>query len=453
MTMPWTGHQTRQAASAATRRTFLKNAVGALTLPYVIPSLALGQAARSAPSARLTMGLVGLGSMGMRHVKGFLQENDCQIAAVCDVDAMRRRGAVQEVNRHYGSTDCVAYGDFRELIDRDDIDVLCIAVPDHWHGIIARVGIQAGKDIYGEKPLALTIPEGCRLVETVNRYDCVWQTGSWQRSTAHFRFGCELVRNGRIGTLQKVEIGIGGGFDPGGGRPKVHRSDPPVPMPVPEGLDYEMWLGPAPWAPYTQERCHWNFRWILDYSGGQVTDWGAHHIDIAHWGMNCDDTGPEEVVGHGVFPVDGLWNAATDYLFQCTYPGGVTMHVGSNNHYQQGVRFVGDQGWVHITRGGLQTHPQRLVKEKIGPNEVHLATSSGDHRQGHRRDFLDCVKSRAQTIAPVEVGHRSMTPAHLGNIAMILGRKICWDADKEIIRNDLAASQMLGRAMRSPWRM
>jgi len=432
------------------RRAVLRGAATAFALPYVVPSAVLG---RPAPSERLTMGLIGLGSMGMRHVKGFLQEEDCRIVAVCDVDAARRRAAVQEIGKSYGNRDCSAYNDFRELIParRDDIDVLCIAVPDHWHAVIALAGIRAGKDIYGEKPLALTIAEGRKLVEVVNRYNCVWQTGSWQRSTAHFRFGCELVRNGRIGTLQRVEVGIGGGFSPGGGKPTVHRIDPQPAMPVPDGLDYEMWLGPAPRAAYTERRCHWNFRWILDYSGGQVTDWGAHHIDIAHWGMGCDETGPEEVAGAGIFPANGLWNAAVDYDFTCTYAGGVTMRVASNNHCRQGVRFVGDRGWLHITRGGLDASPKNLLKERIGPEEIHLARPSGDHRQGHRRDFLDCVKSRAKTIVPVEVGHRSVIPAHLGNIAMILGRKIHWDAGREVILDDPAASRMLSRPMRSPW--
>lgn len=438
------------------RRAVLKGAATVFAVPYVIPSSVLGGSGRPAPSDRLIMGLIGLGSMGMRHVKGFLQAEDCRIVAVCDVDASRRRAAVQEIGKHYGRQAVgmahpTAYNDFRELIGRDDIDVLCIAVPDHWHAVIALAGIRAGKDIYGEKPLALTVAEGRKLVEAVNRYNCVWQTGSWQRSTAHFRFGCELVRNGRIGTLQKVEVGIGGGFSPGGGQPTVHRIEPQPVMPVPDGFDYEMWLGPAPWAAYTEKRCHWNFRWILDSSGGQVTDWGAHHIDIAHWGMGCDDTGPEEVAGTGMFPADGLWNAAVDYDFQCRYAGGVTMHVGSNNHYRQGVRFAGDRGWVHITRSGLDASAKSLLTEKIGPEEIHLARPSGDHRQGHRRDFLDCVKSRARTIAPVEVGHRSVIPAHLGNIAMILGRKIRWDAEREVILNDPAASRMLGRTLRSPW--
>jgi predicted dehydrogenase len=316
---------------------------------------------------------------------------------------------------------------------------------------LAIQGIRAGKDIYGEKPLALTISEGKAIVDAVHRYNCVWQTGSWQRSTDHFRFGCELVRNQRIGKLQRVEVGIGGGFNPGGGKPIVnHIKSQPI-MPIPTGFDYKMWLGPAPWAPYTEKRCHWNFRWIIDYSGGQVTDWGAHHIDIAHWGMDCDETGPVKVVGKGIFPKDGLWDTAVDYNFICTYDNGLTLNVGSNNHYTQGIRFIGDKGWIHITRNKLDANPKRLLKEKIGPEEIHLAKPSGDHRQGHRRDFLDCVKTRSRTITPVDIGHRSVTVAHLGNIAMLLGREIKWDPKQEQIVNDTEASRMQKRSMSSPW--
>lgn len=429
------------------RREFISSAAVAIALPCIVPASAL---AKTAPSERLTMGMIGLGSMGMRHIKGFLQEEDCKITAVCDVDASRRRAAVEEINKHYGNTDCAQFNDFRHLIERADIDTLCVAVPDHWHGIIALEGIRAGKDIYGEKPLTLTVAEGRILVDEVNRYGCVWQTGSWQRSTAHFRFGCELVRNNRIGKLQKVEVGIGPGFK-SPTAPTVDRIEPQPIQPVPEGFDYEMWLGPAPWAKYTEKRCHWNFRWILDYSGGQVTDWGAHHIDIAHWGMGCDETGPVEVSGVGIFPEDGLWDAAVDYDFLCKYAGGLTMRVASNNHIPQGVRFSGENGWVHITRGGLKTEPSSLVRERIGPDEIHLSKPSGDHRQGHRRDFLDCVKTRSTTISPVEVGHRSAIPCHLGNIAMIMGRPIRWDPESERIPGDEAANRMLARTMRSPW--
>jgi len=434
------------------RREFLKTAAAGLAAPYIVPSSVLGIGGRPAPSNRLTMGLIGSGSMGMRHVKGFLQEDDCQIVGVCDVDAGRRGAAVQEINKHYNNNDCAEYNDFRDLVARDDIDTLCISVPDHWHAIIALEGIRMGKDIYGEKPLALTIAEGRALVKAVNRYKCVWQTGSWQRSTSHFRFGCELVRNDRIGRLQKVEVGIGQGFQVPGG-PTVYGISPQPAQPVPEGLDYEMWLGPAPWAPYTEKRCHWNFRWNLDYSGGQVTDWGAHHIDIAHWGMDCDETGPTEVAGTGDFPVDGLWGAAVDYDFECKYADGLVMRVASNNHLRQGVRFIGKRGWVHVTRSGLETSPKKLLKEKIGPDEIHLSKPRGDHRQGHRRDFLDCVKTQAQTVSAVGVGHRSAVPAHLGNIAMMLGRKVRWDARAEKIIDDPAAACMLSRPMRAPWHL
>jgi len=425
--------------STTSRRRFLKGAAGLLAAPAVV----LGQEARSAPSNRITLGLIGVGSMGLRHVKGFLQEDDCQIVAICDVDAKRREAAAGEVNKHYGNTVCAQYSDFRELLARKDVDALCISVPDHWHGVISTMGVRAGKDVYGEKPLTLTIGEGTALVREVRRYACVWQTGSWQRSTRHFRFACELVRNGRIGRLRRVEVGIGIGPTIG----------PQPVMPVPEGFDYEMWLGPAPWAPYTEKRCHWNFRWILDYGGGQVTDWGAHHVDIAQWGMGTDDTGPVEVEGVGEFPTEGLYDAAVTYRFQCTYADGVVMYVGSSNHYPMGVRFIGDDGWVHVTRNGLKTNPERLIREEIGPNEIRLARAQGDHRKGHRRDFLDCIRSRARTVTPVEVGHRSASVCHLGNIAMLLGRKVHWDPIHEQILDDPTGSRMLHRPMRSPWRL
>ncbi|NIA13163.1 MAG: Gfo/Idh/MocA family oxidoreductase [Nitrospiraceae bacterium] len=427
----------------STRRKFLKTAAAGVAAPYIIPASALGAGGGRAPSNRLTLGLIGLGSMGLRHVKGFLYEDDCQITAVCDVDAARRGVAVAEVNQHYGTQDCAAYNDYRELLARDDIDTVCISVPDHWHAVLAIAALRAGKDVYGEKPLALTIAEGQAIVDEVERTRRVWQTGSWQRSTAHFRFACELVRNGRIGKLQRVEVGIGKGSD---------IAPQPV-MPVPEGFDYERWLGPAPWAPYTEKRCHWNFRWILDYSGGQVTDWGAHHIDIAQWGMGTDDTGPVAVEGKGVFPTEGLWNAALDYQFSCRYANGAMLHVGSNNHYKQGVQFFGDAGLVHVTRQGVKTEPKDLVRETFGPNEIHLPRPSGDHRQGHRGNFLHCVRTRQACIVPAEIGHRSITIAHLGNIAMLLGRKIQWDPVRQVVVNDAEASRMTSRAMRAPWRV
>jgi len=220
---------------------------------------------------------------------------------------------------------------------------------------------------------------------------------------------------------------------------------------VPEGFDYERWLGPAPRAPYTEKRCHWNFRWILDYSGGQLTDMGAHQIDIAHWGMDADDTGPVEVEGIGEFPAEGLWDAAVHYNLTCRYANGVTMIVDSGRDCPDGVRFIGSRGWVHVNRNFIKTNPAHLLRAKIGADEIHLARPRGNDRQGHRRDFLDCIKTRRETITPIEIGHRSITVAHLGNIAMLLGRNIRWDPDSEEILDDPAASRMLTRSMRAPW--
>ncbi len=425
------------------RRDALKGLLTAGAAPLFIPASVRRAVAQPVPSERITLGMIGLGSMGMRHVEGFLQETDCRITAVCDVDAKRRTAAADRINAHYGNTDCLKIHDFRELLQRDDLDTVCISVPDHWHAVLALAAIRAGKDVYGEKPLARTVVEGRAICDAVKRHNCVWETGSWQRSTAHFRFGCELVRNGRIGALRRVEVGIGIGPTTGN-----HPT-----MPVPAHLDYDMWLGPAPWAPYTEQRCHWNFRWVQDYSGGQPTDWGAHHIDIAHWGMGVDDTGPIAVSGTGVFPEDGLWDTVTTYRFDCTYASGVRLAVASNNQLKQGVRFIGDGGWIHITRSNVQTHPASLRRDTIGPREIHLARPRGDHRQGHRRDFLDCVKTRARTITDAEIGHRSITVGHLGNIAMLLGRKIRWDPQREQILNDDTASRMLLPNLRAPWRL
>ena len=420
-----------------TRRAFLRAVAAA---PLVVPAAALGRGDGPVPSDHIALGMVGLGSMGLRHVKGFLQETDCRIAAVCDLDAARRRVAAKAVHEHYGNTACVQVHDFQEVIGDPAIDAIVIAIPDHWHSIPAILACRAGKDIYGEKPLALTIGEGQDMVRAVRRAGIVWQTGSWQRSTRHFRIACELVRNGRIGKLERVEVGIGIG----------PTCEPQPAMPVPEGFDYDRWLGPAPWAPYTEKRCHWNFRWILDYSGGQVTDWGAHHIDIAQWGMGTDGTGPLAVAGTGEFP-DGLWNAAKTYRFRCTYAGGLVMEVASNNFLRQGVRFIGEKGWVHITRSGFQASRRSLLRETIGTNEIHLASPNEGHRQGHRRNFLDCMRTRAEPITPIEIGHRSIAIAHLGNIAMRLGRPVRWEPQRETIVNDPAAARLLRKPMREPW--
>jgi predicted dehydrogenase len=372
-------------------------------------------------------------------MNGFLNKGDARVLAVCDVDKGHREGAKRRVDEKYGNSDCAAYHDFRELIARDDIDALSLAVPDHWHSIPVIMAARAGKDMYGEKPLARTIAEGKRMVEAVHRYDRIWQTGSWQRSQGNFHHACELVRNGRIGKVTRVEVGLPTG---GGGEVKAVQ-------PVPENLDWDFWLGPAPWVPF-RGVSHWDWRWIMDYSGGQLTDWAGHHIDIAHWGLGLDETGPVEIEGRGVYPKDGIYDVPTEYKFTCRYANDVEMVVASDRLVPKGMGTVwyGEKGWVHVDRGRQATNPAELWNEAIGPNEIRLY-----HSRDHQQNFLDCVKSRQKTITPVEVAHRSISVGLLGEIAMRLERKLRWNPDKEEFVNDPEANRMLSRPMRAPWHL
>ena len=322
------------------------------------------------------------------------------------------------------------------MIARDDIDAVCIGTPDHWHAIPVVMAARAGKDMYCEKPLSLTIAQGRAMSDAVNRYGVVFLTGSQQRSDPKMRLGCELVRNGRIGELERVEVGLPGGSG----------IEPQPAMPIPEGFDYDFWLGPAPYQPYTEKRCHWNFRWILDYSGGQLTDWGAHHCDIAQWGMGTERTGPVEVEGEGEYPADGLYTAATSYAFDCLYENGVTMSCSTA--HRGGVTFIGSEGKVFVNRGVIQTDPASLIDTEFGSTETRLYATNG-----HHSNFIDCFYSRAETVAPVEVAHRSISIAHLGNIAMKVGRRLNWDPAAERFIDDAEADRMLSRAMRGPWHL
>ncbi len=418
------------------RRQFLGTAAGAVVFPYIVPSSVFGA---GAPSGKITMGCIGVGSQGSGNMNGFLNKGDARVLAVCDVDKGHRDGAKKRVDEKYGNSDCAAYHDFRELIARDDIDALSLAVPDHWHSIPVIMAARSGKDMYGEKPLARTIAEGRRMVEAVHRYDRIWQTGSWQRSQGNFHHACELVRNGRIGKVTRVEVGLPTG---GGGEVKAVQ-------PVPENLDWDFWLGPAPWVPF-RGVSHWDWRWIMDYSGGQLTDWAGHHIDIAHWGLGLDETGPVEIEGRGVYPKDGIYDVPTEYKFTCKYADGVEMIVASDKLVPKGMGTVwyGEKGWVHVDRGRQATNPPELWNETIGPSEIRLYES-----RDHQQNFLDCVKSRQKTITPIEVAHRSISVGLLGEIAMRLERKLHWNPDKEEFVNDPEANRMLSRPMRAPWHL
>jgi predicted dehydrogenase len=434
------------------RRQFLTaaagTAAGVVGFPYIISSSALGKTGNVAPSERITMGCIGVGWQGGSNMGQFLGLKDCRVVAICDVDKKTLQGAVNSVNRRYGSQDCAAYNDFRELLARTDIDAVSLGLPDHWHAIPAIEAARSGKDIFGEKPLSHDFRDGRAMCNAVKQYGRIWQTGSWQRSQAHFRFACELVRNGRIGKVHTVEVGLPAGhsdFAKTAGQEQI--------VAPPEGLDFDRWIGPAPYTPYRPALLPKNWRWVLDYGGGQLMDWIGHRVDIAHWGMGWDNTGPLEIEGTGEYPKDGLYDSPTRYRLTAKYPGGVTMVIaGGHKDIRGGTKWIGDKGWVWVSRGDLtksvQTEPKELKQEKLGPNDVHLYDSPG-----HWQNFLDCIKSRQETITPCEAAHRSATPGHLGRIAMWLGRKLRFNPETEEIIGDPVATAMLGRPYRSPWHL
>ncbi|MCC2672306.1 MAG: pht4 2 [Armatimonadetes bacterium] len=454
----------RPEATRITRRQLLKTAtaagIGAVGFPTIVPASALGRDGKVAPSNRITVGIIGTGNQGLNDIKSFLKDERVQIIAVCDVNkegpgywnggVAGREPAKRLIEAHYAQQKeagtykgCDTLTDFREVIGRKDIDAVEVCLPDHWHAIPVILAAKAKKDIYCQKPLSLSIGEGRAMADAVKKSGVIFQTGSQQRSDSNFRRACELVRNGRIGKVHTVRCGLPGG------RPDFGKTgDRKAPEKVPDGFDYEMWLGPAPEAPYVPARCHVNFRWIYDYSGGQVTDWGGHHPDCAQWGLGTDYTGPVEIRGaKAEFPVDPLWNTATEYYFEAIYKDGVKLIISSKE--KGGVTWEGTEGKVWANRGQHDADPKSILDSQIGPNEVHLYES-----KDHFRNFIDCVISRKETVAPVEVAHRSITICHLGNIAMRLGREsLKWDPEKEQILGDTDASRMLTRPYRAPWKL
>ncbi len=430
------------------RRQFIRKAVGtAVSLPLFVPSTVLGA---NTPGNRITIGCIGVGRMGLGDLRGVLQFDEVQVVAVCDVDSKRAAYARKLTNDYYAKKrntpayhGCDAYGNFRELIGREDIDAVLICTPDHWHAIGAIEAARAGKDIFLQKPMTLTLPEGRTLSNTARRYGTVFQVGSQQRSENNFRFACELVRNERIGKLKTITIAVG--LD-------ISTGTEPV-MPVPGNLDYAMWLGPAPWSPYTEKRVHPQNGYsrpgwlrIRDYCLGMVTGWGSHHLDIAQWAMGTEHSGPSRIVANATFPTDGLWDVHTQFDIQYHYANGVEMTFTGNNVNKQGVLFEGTEGWVYVRRGFIDAFPKSLLTRRIKPDETHLYRS-----YDHKKNFIECIKTRRQTVAPVEVGHRSCSVGILGDIAMRTGQTLEWDPTKERFTNSEAANRMLWRPTRSPW--
>jgi len=428
------------------RRQFLKTlplaVAGATGFPTIVRASALGRSGAIAPSNRIVMAGIGFGMMGLPNMKAFLSKDEVQWVAVCDLDEKHLFEARDIVNEKYGHTDCATYKDFRELFLRRDLDAVSIAVPDHWHAILAISAARAGFDIYGEKPLTHSLREGRALSDAIKRYGRVWQTGSWQRSVENFHQACELVRNGRIGKVLKIEVGLPQGHYDFAGTFGQETIAPPPPE-----LDYDFWVGPAPYAPYCPARVHMNWRWNMDFGGGQLMDWIGHHLDIAHWGMAWDYTGPVEIEGRGEFPESGIYNSAKRYYLTAKYADGTALVIaGGYPEIRGGTKWIGEYGWVWVDRGVFETYPPNLIHEVIGPNETKLYKS-----RDHYQNFLDCVKSRALTITPCEVAHRSASVGHLGVIAIELARKIRWDPATESIIDDPEAERLLSRAYRKPW--
>ena len=439
------------------RRHFLRSTlsagIGGLSLLATWKPL-LSQSTRVAASERITMGFIGLGGNGTWNLRDFVTREAVRVVALCDVDTNHLNRAGDIVEDAYGSRDYTFYTDYRELLSRQDIDAVFISTPDHWHAIIAIDAAEAGKDIFCQKPLGYNIAEGKAMVEAVHKAGIVWQTGSQQRSSGTFRRACELVRNGYIGNVDKVIVGL----------PAENYHSPDIqlePQPVPDNLNYNMWLGPAPHIPYNPARVHGNFRWVRDYSGGQITDWAGHHVDIAHWGMGVTHSSPVEIEGTGEFPDHPVYDTVENYSIRCTYREGFELHLTHANGYPRsmdgiplvpgyrvglGVFFQGDEGWVHVNRGGMTTSPASLQTVPFRQNDIRLYTSDD-----HNGNFIDCVYSRNECVAPIEEANRSIMVGHLGLISIYLGRKIRWNPDTQHFENDSEAERYLSRPMRTPW--
>lgn len=421
--------------AAISRRQFLGRAAALGAFPAIIPASALGLNGAVAPSNRINIAQVGLGWIGGSHLGTMLGRTDAQYVAVCDVNGQRVRAVQDRINRQYadrfgkaGYKDCAAHGDYREMLAQPDLDAVIIATPDHWHAMITCAAARAGKDIYCEKPLSLTVREGRDLVTTVNRYGRIFQTGSQQRSSSFgpFRLAAELVRNGRIGRVISVDVSTG---------------DPPRPCDLPAeaapaDFNWDLWVGQTPWRPYHSKLSDKSWRPYREYCAGGFGDMGAHHFDIAQWALDMDRSGPVEVLAPDP-------KAGRDRV-SFRYASGVLMnHVGGNC---LGLTFTGTAGKLYIGRDGFWTDPAELKRDPLGPADVRLYNSTD-----HHGNWLQGIRTRAPCVADAETGHRTATVCHLGNLAYELGRSLRWDPVQEQFPGDDEANRLLGRARRAAW--
>ncbi len=451
------------------RRKFLKSSLagmaGAFIVPTIVPSTVFG---KSAPSNKINIGQIGCGRIARGHdLAETLKYDIARVIAASDLDSKRMQLGKEFIEKHYadakGSKNYVEvkmYGDFREMLENPEIDAVIISTPDHWHAQPAMQAVLAGKDVYCQKPASLTIAEGRQMSNTVNQTGRIFQIGSQQRSIdpwPQFKRACELVRNGRIGKIHTVKIGLPG--DPSG--------DEEPEMPIPPNLNYEMWLGSTPYVYYTEKRVHPQDGfdrpgWLRceQFGAGMITGWGAHHVDTAHWGMGTEYTGPIEVEATAEFPKSGLWDVHGDFHVTAKYANGATMLISGD--YPNGVRFEGEDGWIFVARGkpvtssdpvsanesnkSLDASNPKILDSVIGPDEIHLYESPEQHL-----NWLQCIQTRKPTVAPAEVAHRSCSACLVSHIAMKLPRKLYWDPQRERFNNDDEANAMISRPQRYPW--
>lgn len=465
----------------ATRRHFLAQSVAALGFPMIVPRSVFGAAGRPAPSERITLGCIGWGTIAGDWTPSFLNNEKCQVISVADPmkeyghygydgkETGGREAGRKIIDEHYSkaankpSKVCTSYADFREMLEKEDLDAVQVSTPDHWHAYLAVYAARKGKHIYGQKPLALNVAEGRLISDEVAKAGVTWQTGSQQRSDIYFRMACELVRNGRLGKLTRVRVGLPGGHSNWNGMANQTEV-----APVPVDFDYEMWLGPAESMDYRPALLPLNWRHNFAFSGGMITDFGAHHIDIAQWGMGTENTGPVELKNvSGTLDLKALYNTATAFRFDCIYQNGLIMQVASPDHQLMpevesamklpagkkpfdhvGVLFEGDAGkWIYVNRGKITASDPAILREKITDSEIHLYES-----KDHTDNFLSCIYNGKPTSTPAEISHRSITIAHLANIALRTSSVgLTWNPQTEKIAGNEAASALLSKEWRKPW--
>ncbi len=447
------------------RRRFLQSAP-LLAAPLILPGSAFGEGKRPPPSGRIQFGVIGCGTIALNTLGNFLHDERVQVTAVCDVNRESghygyqgekqggREAGRRMVEAHYAAgaasgayKGCAGYEDFREMLDHAKLDAVMVCTPDHWHGLMAIRAAAKGVHTFGQKPLSLTIAEGRRMVEAVTRAGITWQTGSQQRSMIYFRTACEYVRNGRIGRLREIRVTLPDG-DPSGHRDFNQMGARTAPEPVPEGLNYDLWEGPAPHRDYRPALLPLNWRHNFDYSGGMITDWGAHHLDIVQWALDKDASGPVAIenVTHNAPAASELFNTPTKFSFDVVYEGGLRVKTASGE--EDGIEFIGEGGRsIFVNRDKLVMTPEELRRDKIRDDEVRLHASNN-----HYANFIDGILGQKPTVAPIEAAHRTITIAHLANIAVRLGRaSLKWDPVTERIPGDDDPNALLSRPMRAPW--